>query len=72
MPITCTGYFERWESVIAGGVTGSVSFSVTMDSQLVLGKEVVDSKYIVMKGQCPSDGNRAQVEGRVQSREWDL
>ena len=52
---------------IAGSASGSVSFSVTMDSQLVLGKEVVDSKYIVMKGQCPSDGNRAQVEGPMKS-----
>lgn len=48
---------------IAGSANGSVSFSVTMDGQLMLGKEVVGSKYIVMKGQCPSDGNKAQVDG---------
>lgn len=52
---------------IAGSASGSVSFSVTMDSQLMVGKEVVGSKYIAMKGQCPSDGNEAQVEGPTNS-----
>ncbi|KAG0557430.1 hypothetical protein KC19_11G129500 [Ceratodon purpureus] len=52
---------------IAGSASGSVSFSVTMDSQLMVGKEVVGSKYITMKGQCPSDGNAAQVESSSKS-----
>lgn len=51
---------------IAGSTNGSVSFSVTMDSPLIIGKEVVGSKYIAMKGQCPSDGNKSQVEGPAQ------
>lgn len=43
---------------IAGSKSGSVSFSVTLDSQLMLGKEVVGSKYIALKGQCPIDSNK--------------
>lgn len=52
---------------IAGSESGSVSFSLTMDSQLMVAKQVVGSKYVVLKGQCPSDGNQAQVEGPTRS-----
>lgn len=50
---------------IAGSEVGSVSFSVGMDSQLVIANQVVGSKNIVLKGQCPGDGNK--VDGPTRS-----
>lgn len=48
---------------IAGSKGGAVSFSVTMDSQLVVAKQAVGSKHVVLKGQCPGDGNKALQGG---------
>lgn len=51
---------------VAGSKVGAVSFSVTMDSQLEISKQAKDANHIVLKGQCPGDGNNPQKEGDKQ------
>lgn len=56
---------------VAGSKAGSVSFSVTMDSQLLQRKEVPGSNYILIRGQCPGDINNTQATGPTDAPESD-
>lgn len=46
---------------VAGSNTGSVSFSITLDSQLLQETQVFGHNRIILKGQCPGDGNKTEA-----------